>query len=93
VNHSQSPPVELEELMIVEVRRALAQGGPRRRSARRWRGSRKATRWPERWRRAWWPVHGPKCQRRVLVAVPGKGGEAGGDHRRSSIVVSEHSSR
>jgi hypothetical protein len=28
MNHSQSPPVELEELKIGEVRRALAQGGP-----------------------------------------------------------------
>jgi hypothetical protein len=27
VNHSQSPPVELDELTIGEVRRALAQGG------------------------------------------------------------------
>jgi hypothetical protein len=35
---------QLEELTIGEIRRALAQGGPRRRSARRWRGSRRATR-------------------------------------------------
>jgi hypothetical protein len=27
MNHSQSPPVELEELTIGEIRRALAQGG------------------------------------------------------------------
>ncbi len=28
MNHSQSPPVELEKLTIGEIRRALAQGGP-----------------------------------------------------------------